>query len=216
MRKRSANSSGFGFNGSEVQATTRENLFIGFDHPLVIVLHIRIIRVEGIGIFHEEFTRAHNAEPRANLIAELDLDLVENLRQLAIGVDLGRRQRGDDLLVGRAEQPFLLGAIPHLEEHVRSGLVATALLPNLGRLQGGHKHLEGTGAVHLLAHNLFDLAERAEAQGKKGVDAAGHLAQQARAEQEFVRKNLRVRGSFLQGRNQCLGPAHEDGSVVRC
>jgi hypothetical protein len=33
--------------------------------------------MEGVGIFHDEFAPAHHAEARADLVAELHLDLVE-------------------------------------------------------------------------------------------------------------------------------------------
>jgi hypothetical protein len=44
--------------------------------------------MKGVGILHDEFAASHDAEARADLIAELRLDLVEIDRQLAVALDL--------------------------------------------------------------------------------------------------------------------------------
>jgi hypothetical protein len=46
--------------------------------------------VERIGVLHQEFARAHHAEARADLVAELGLDLVEVDRQLLVAGQLLR------------------------------------------------------------------------------------------------------------------------------
>jgi len=52
------------------------------------------------------------------------------------------------------------------------------------------------------------IRRRAEAQGQKGVKAAGELANESGAQKQFVRDDLRVRGRLFQGRNKSLSPAH--------
>ena len=171
--------------------------------------HGRLVaHVEGVGVLHDEFLGAHEAEARADFIAKLHLDLVEVFRELPVAGNLGRGQRGDDFLVRRAEQPFLFGAVAHVEEHVGEGLVAAGLLPDVGRLEGGHQHFERAGAVHLLADDSLDFVQRAQAQRQESVNAAGQLADEAGAQEQFVGRNLRVGGSFLEGGNEGLGPAH--------
>ena len=61
-----------------------------------------LVDVEGVGVLHEELARAHHAEARPALVAELHLDLVEIRRQLAIALQLAARDVGDDFLVRRA------------------------------------------------------------------------------------------------------------------
>jgi hypothetical protein len=41
------------------------------------------------------------------------------------------------------------------------GVVAPALLPEIGGLDGGHQHRDVAGALLLLMHDLLDLAQHA-------------------------------------------------------
>ena len=43
------------------------------------------IGVKAVGVFHDEFAAAHQAETRPDLITKLGLDLVQIERQLAVG-----------------------------------------------------------------------------------------------------------------------------------
>ena len=56
--------------------------------------------MEGVGVLHGEFASAHQSESRAQLVAELGLDLVEIDGELAIGVHRIANGVGDDLLGG--------------------------------------------------------------------------------------------------------------------
>ena len=99
----------------------REDARIGVVHVAVFALQVRVVRVEGIGVLHHEFARAHDAEARPDLVAELGLDLVEVERQLAVGADFPARDVGDDFFVGRAETEIAL--VPVLDlEHLRAEL----------------------------------------------------------------------------------------------
>src|SRR5437899_12986199 len=104
----------------------------------------------------------------------------------------------------RAEDPFLFGAVAHLEKDIASAFVASALLPDLGWLKSGHQDFECASPVHLFADDLFDFAKGSEAEREKSVEAAGQFADQTCPQKELVRKNLRIGGRFLQGRNQIL------------
>ena len=42
-----------------------------------------MVDVEGIGVLHQELAPAHHAEPGPHLVAELPLDMIQNLRQFA-------------------------------------------------------------------------------------------------------------------------------------
>ena len=75
---------------------------------------------------------------------------------------------------------------------------APALLPQLRRLQHGHENLLGPGSVHLLAHDVLDFLQHAEAQGQKRVQARGRLAQHAGAQKQARAVNVGVGGVLLQ------------------
>ena len=64
------------------------------------------------------------------------------------------------------------------------------------------------GAVHFLADDLLDLVQRAQAERQKGINAAGELADQPGAQQQFVRKDFRLGRRFAERRNQGLCPLH--------
>ena len=187
-----------------LEPATLEDARVGVIH-LVIARLRRLVRgVEAVGVLHDELLGAHQAEARADLIAELGLNLVEVLRHLPVGIDLARDERGDDFLVRRPEHPFLLGAVADLEQHVLGGLVAPALLPDIRRLEGGHEQFKRAGAIHLLAHDLLDLAQRAQPQRQECVEPARELADQPGAQKEFVRDDLGLSRRLFQRGNQCL------------
>ena len=204
-----ADDAGVGLDGESLQTTALEDARVGIVHLAVAGGGRLVADIEAVGVLHDELARAHQTEARADFVAELDLDLVEIFRELAVGADLVGGERGDDLLVRGAEHPFALRVVAHLEEHITRGLVAPGLLPDFGRLQRGHEDFERAGAVHLLADDALDLAQRAQTERQKGVHAACEFAQQAGAEQEFVGKDLRLGGGFLQGGNEGLRPTHK-------
>ena len=61
------------------------------------------------------------------------------------------------------------------------------------------------GPVLLLAHDLLDLLEHAEAERQPGVDAGGGLADQAGAQHQLVADDLGVGRAFLEDRAERLG-----------
>ena len=95
-------------------------------------------------------------------------------------------------------------------QHFRAvGVVASALAPKIGKLQRGHQELDGTRAVLLLAHDLLDLLEHAKAERQPGVDPGGLLADEARAQHEPVRDDLRFLRGLAQNGQEVAGKAHE-------
>src|ERR1700682_1822334 len=52
-------------------------------------------------------------------------------------------------------------------------VVAPAFAPELRRLERRHQHLDGTGAVLLLAHDATDLPQNPQAERQGGIDAGG-------------------------------------------
>ena len=138
MRGGPADQAGIRLHGSKGEAAAGENALIGVIHFLVTGLGGFVRSVEAVGVFHDEFLGAHEAETRADFITELGLDLIKRHWQLAVGTDLAGEKRGDDFLVGGTQQPFAFGAVVQLEEHVAGGLVTSALLPDFRRLKRRH------------------------------------------------------------------------------
>ena len=172
-----------------------------------------LVEVEAVGVLHQELAPPHHPEARADLVPKLPLDMIKRARQLAIGARFGREDRGDQLLVGRPVEQF--APLPVLQsQHLGAiGVVAPALPPQIGRLQGRHQQLDRPGPVLLLAHDLLDLAQDLEAERKPGIDAGGGLANQPRAQHQLVADDLGVGGALLEHRQKSLGKAH--GPVPR-
>ena len=197
-----------GGHRDRLQPHARERAQVGDEHLVVGAPRGLRADVEGIGILHQELAAAHDAEARAHLVAELPLDVIEVARQIAVGPHAVAEDLGDQLLVGRPVEHF--PAVPILEaQHLRAvGFVALALMPEVGRLDGGHQHLDGARAVLLLAHDLLDFLEDAEAQRQPRIDAGAGLADHAGAQHQLVRDDLRLFRRLAQNGQEEAGEAH--------
>ena len=211
MAEVAADGPGVGAHRDGLQPHAREGAQIGHEHLVVGMARAFLGQVEGIGVLHQEFAAAHHAEARAHLVPELPLDVVEVARQVAVALGELPEDIGDHFLVGRAEQH--LAIMPVLEaQHLRPiGVVAAGLAPEIGRLDGGHQDFLRAGAVLFLAHDLADLLQCAPAHGQPGIDAGRGLADEARAQHQPVRDDLRLGGRFLErgqeGARQAQGSA---------
>ena len=94
-------------------------------------------------------------------------------------------------------------------------LVASAFAPQFRRLQRGHQHFDGAGAVLFLAHDAADLAQHPVAQGQEGVDAGRLLADHARPQHEPMRDDLGFLGGLAQDRQEIPGESHGRGQFRR-
>ena len=72
----------------------------------------------------------------------------------------------------------------------------------------GIRDLERAGAVHLLAHDVLDLAQDAQAHGQPGVEARGESPDEAGAQHELVAHDLGLGRDFLEGVDRVRGQAH--------
>ena len=210
---RAADLAGICLHGAELKAATRADALVGRVHPVVFLLQ-RLLRVmEAIAVLHDELAAAQQAEARADLVAELRLDLIHVQRQLLVGAQLGAHERGDELLMGGAEAELVIVAIveAHALGTVRVG--AAGLLPQLLGLEHGHADLLGAARIHLLAHDVLDLGQHALAQGQKRVDAGSGLADETGAQQQLMAGDLGIGGVFLQ-RGSIQGAHARDVSVV--
>jgi len=145
---------------------------------------------------------------RADLVAELGLDLVEVQRQLAVGAHLAADQVGDDLLVRGSEAVVAVVTVAEALQLLAVEVPAPGLAPEVAGLDHGHEDLLRARAVHLLAADVRHLVQRFQAQGQVGVDARGELADEPGAQEQAVADNLGLGRDFLQGGDIGLGQAH--------
>jgi hypothetical protein len=136
----------------------------------------------------------------ARLVALLDLEVVEDLRQVAVGAHERGDVEGDDLLVGHGQDH--VGAAAVLEPELLVEAVAPRLLPQLGGVQHGHQQLLAADRVHLLADDLLRLAMGAPARRQPGPQTRAELPDQPGPDHQLVGEGLRVGGGLLLGRSR--------------
>ena len=190
------------------QSHAREGAQVGDEHAVVGVLGALEVEIERIGVLHEELAPAHQAEARPHLVAELPLDVVEVERQILVGADIAAKDRRNHFLVGRPVEHVALVPVLDAQHLLAVGVVAAALPPQVGRLDGRHQKLDGAGAVLLLAHDLADLLQHPKPERQEGIDAGGLLADHAGAQHQPVRGDLRFLRGFAQDRQKETGQAH--------
>jgi hypothetical protein len=190
---------------NRAQSHARERAQVGDEHPVVGLPAGLRREVEGVGILHQELAAAHHAEPRAHLVAELPLDVIEVARQLLVAFDRVTEDLGDHLLVGGTEEHLALVPVLDAQHLLAVGLVAARLAPQVGRLDGRHQHLDGAGAVLLLAHDLLDLLQHAQAEWQPGVDAGALLLDHGGTQHQLVRHDLRFLRRLAQHGEEVAG-----------
>ena len=154
-----ADGPGIGAHRDRLQAHAGEGAQIGHEHLVVGMHGPGLVEVEGIGVLHQELARAHDAEARAHLVAELPLDVIEVQRQVLVGAHIAPEDLRDHLLVGRPEQHVALVPVLDAQHLLAIGVVAARFPPEIGRLDRRHQKLDGAGAVLLLADDGIDLVQ---------------------------------------------------------
>ncbi len=195
-------------------AAALEDALVCLVHRVVGLVEVGMIGVEAVEVHHAELTAANEAHARARFVAEFGLNLIEQLRQLFVALDVAAEEVCDDLLVRGAESEAALTAV--LERHQRWAVIggAAALLPQLDRREHRHEDLLPAGAVHLLPHDLLDLAQDAPAQRQVAVDTGRDLLDEAGAQQKLVREVLGLLRCFAEGVAEESGHSHR-GVILR-
>ena len=189
-----------GLDAVPLQPGAVEDPVVGDDVLVVADLQAVCVAVEGVGVLHDELARAQHSGARARLVSLLDLEVVEDLREVAVGPHGLRDVGGDDLLVGHREHEVRALAVVELEELVDA--VAPALLPELRGQQHRHEHLAAADGVDLLADDLDGALVGAPAGRQPGPESRADLADQPGSDHELVRERLRVGGRLLLGRQE--------------
>ena len=102
----------------------------------------------------------------------------------------------------------VLGAILELEHVGTHRLPAPRGLPQLGGLENRHEQFLRARAVHLLAHDRLDLAQRPHAEGQEREQPGGRLFDDRRPDKQLVRVDFSVPRVFPEGLDHHLGPLH--------
>ena len=207
-----ADSAGIGFHGAEVEAHAGEDLVIGLLHGGVALVRAFVVHIEGVGVLHQEFTAAHEAEAGAHFVAVLGLDLVQVQGKLAIGLHFAAQEVGHHFFVGRAEAVVAVVAVLEAQEFLAVLLPAAGLFPEFAGLDHRQEGFKGTGFVHFAAHDGLGLFKGTKAQRQPGVDAGSELADHARAHQQLVADHFGVGRGFFEGGDVVTAPAHGKSS----
>jgi hypothetical protein len=191
------------------QAAARDDVRVRGRHVFVGFLQRLGRGVEAVRILHGEFARAHHAEARPELVAELGLDLVDVLRQLLVALEPVARDVRHHFFVRRAERKEAVAAVVQFEQELAEILEPSRLFVQLTRVQHRHLHFLRTGLVHLVAHDRRHLLQHAQSGGQERIHARGETLDEPCPQHELMARNLRVARGFLVRRQIVLRPAHE-------
>ena len=204
-----ADRAGVRVHGAEAQPEAREDRRVGLVHAPVALGERGLVGMEAVGVLHHELARAHHAEARADLVAELGLDLVEVDRQLPVALQLPPREVGHDFLVGRPQHHVAVVAVLEAQQLRPEQVPAARLDPQLAGLGDRHRDLERPGAVHFLADHALDAAQHAQAHRQPGIEAARDPADQAGAQHQPMAHDFGLGRHFLEVLDRIRGQAHQ-------
>ena len=181
------------------QAQALEDALIGVALSLVRGVQTLVVNVEGVSVLHHELAAADQTGARAGLVTVLRLDLVQGRGQVLVrGVHVLDEER-EHLLMRGGQQVVAALAIAQLEQGRAVLLPAVRRLVGFGGDQAREVHLLRAHRVHLLADDVLDLAQRAQAERQPRVDAGRSAANVAGTHQKLVRVDLGVGRVFTQG-----------------
>ncbi len=166
------------------------------------------VDVERVRVLHDELAQPQQPGLRPRFVAELGLDLVPDLRQVLVGTDLLAGDIGEHFLVSHAEAQIPVGTVLEAKHVVAHVVPSSGFLPEIRRVQRRQKKLLRSGRIQLFADDVHDPEHGALPQRKIRVNSGGELANEAAANQQLMRGELRVRRIVTQSRNERFGPAH--------
>lgn len=214
MRGSAAHHAGIRADDDEGQPGAAEDALVG--GPVVAVLRIQpgLVAIQAVAVLHGELADADQTAARARLIAPLGLDVVNERRQLAVGIDLLPHEVGHDLLVRHGQHHVALATVMEAG-HLRANLVEAArFLPDIGGVHDGHQHLLPADGVDLLADDLLHLGDHAPAQGEQAVDASAERPHHGGAQHQPVAGQLDVARRLTQGPAEEMGHPHTLANLI--
>ncbi len=204
---------GIGDDGQSLDVAALADIGVRLLHLVVLLLQALLRGGEAVGVLHDELATAHQAKAGTELIAELVLDVIEIHRQLLVGTQFIAHQGGHGLLVRGAQHKLAAVAVIKAHELLAIGIDTAGLAPQLGIDHDGHHELLGAGSVHLVAHDVLDLANRAPRERQIGIETGGLLADHAGTEQQAVTGELGVRRILFKRRRIELRHIHCSGHL---
>ena len=208
-----ADLAGVGDNGQSLDIAALADVSVGLLHLVVLLLQALLRGGEAVGVLHDELATAHQAKAGAELVAELILDVVEVNGQLLVGAQLIANQGRNGLLVRGAQDELATMTVVKAHKLLAIGVDAAGLTPQLGVDHDRHHKLLGTGGIHLVAHDVLDLANRAPCERQVGIQTGGLLADHAGTEQQAVAGELSVRRILFKRRRIELRHIHCSGHL---
>ena len=197
---------GLGHQGR--QAAPPINVAVGLGHRVIAFRQAFLIGVKAVGVFHRELPHPHQAGPGPGFIPKLGLNLIEDDRQIPVALHIGPDDAGDDFLMGGGQSHGPAPAVLQGKENLAHGGAAAGLFPQFHRLEGRHQQFLAAGGVHFLADDVFNFAEGTPGQRQVGIDAGGHLIDEAGFEQQAVAGRFRFRRVGAQSAGNQSGHTH--------
>ena len=139
VRDTAANGAAVGLYRAKPETQPGKNTAVGVVHHLIGLIQRSLVDMEGVGIFHQEFTGTHHAETWPDFVTELGLNLVVIHWQLFITADLAACDISDDFFMRRAEAEFTLVTVMETQQLRSILLPASGFFPQFGRLHCGHQ-----------------------------------------------------------------------------
>ena len=181
------------------QAETVEGPLVRLTVRVVTALEAFLIDVERVRVLHRELTAAQQAGTRPRLVPILRLDLVDRQRQVLVRrVQVLHEQREHLLMRGR-EQEVVTPTVLQPEEVVAVVRPAARGLVRLARQQCREVHLLETGAVHLLADDVLDVAVDGPPERQPGEPTGRGTPDVAAADEQAMARHLGVRRVLSKG-----------------
>ena len=174
------------------QPAAAEDAVVGLEDRVVAAVQARRVGIERVEVHHRELAQTDQAAAGARFVAELRLHLIDQPGQLLVALHVLLEQPDDHLLMRGREHELAVAPVLRDDERRHERLQPAGLRPDLGRLDERHVDLLAAGGVHLLAHDLLHLAQRAVAERQERVDARRELLDHAGAQQEPVAGRLRL------------------------
>ena len=198
VRTGAADGAGVRFYRSVVEPAAVEHVAVRLIVQLVRVVEAFDVAVEAVVILHDELAAADEPETGTRFVSVFVLDLIQLHRKLTVGRDVLAGDVRKDFLVGGSQTELSAVAVLDAPQLGSVGRPAAGFLPQFGGFQNAGLDLLGADGVHLFAHDVLDLAQRAGAEGQISVNACHLLADESGAQQQDVAGDLRFRGNFPQ------------------
>ena len=203
-----------GLDPVPLQAAAVEHAVIRGAVALVGSVEPGTVAVERVGVLHHELAGPEHSGSRPGLIALLDLEVVEDQRQVTVGLDRGGYVPGDYLLVRHRQHHVRAPAVLELEQ--LRDRIAPGAAPGLGRMEHRHQHLLPPDRVHLLANDLDNPLMHPPAGREPAPQSGTDLTDQAGADHQLVRDRLGVRRGLALGRKEVgREQGHGEGKPIR-